>query len=511
MSESNNSSSSNTNNPFLDLIENSTSKTTPSSSSELPSSSETVVKESVVQPSSVEETVTTETKSTSKLNILDTKINAIIEKVFRFTINKDVTSKSRLPLVYMEEIAPLSENGLFKFDILEQALFERLLLLNPQDYILPKNHAIDSDNDYVIETKVINYLYRAYEICEELRNNKNDDIITTELCLQINSLIMRNICTSIKQPELYYGQSLSLQWLDILKNNQNDENFRRNFLISVVKELLQQNDNDELITMGNLKSIFYPMFTEILKLLRDSNLINLSTWIIEIILLFISDKNTPQLGKLIIDFTTPNPDTKGKEYSETLFGQLLSLSILPKYQNGPYEFYTTPSDALSGNLNESLWSTLQKHLDNLHIIFKKLLTLNDDIKIQTLQWIGNCLNVNVSRGQIWNTHNLMTTMIDVTNSSDAFMINLCGVLLRLCKPLFRPNLKVLLVDPTYCAVPEDERLIKNVHLKNVIKETCLIPTEDGEKRLTANSYNFITECFFMTHKAIDLSKCNFKL
>lgn len=36
------------------------------------------------------------------------------------------------------------------------------------------------------------------------------------------------------------------------------------------------------------------------------------------------------------------------------------------------------------------------------------------------------------------------------------------------------------------------------------KETCLVPSSDEEKPV-ANSYNFVTECFFMGHRAFDLS------
>lgn len=46
---------------------------------------------------------------------------------------------------------------------------------------------------------------------------------------------------------------------------------------------------------------------------------------------------------------------------------------------------------------------------------------------------------------------------------------------------------------------------KKVHLRNLHSETCLLPTEENEKRLVATGeYSFITECFFMTHSALEL-------
>ena len=37
------------------------------------------------------------------------------------------------------------------------------------------------------------------------------------------------------------------------------------------------------------------------------------------------------------------------------------------------------------------------------------------------------------------------------------------------------------------------------------EETCLLPTEENTKRITADKFNFVTELFFLTHKAYELS------
>ena len=51
---------------------------------------------------------------------------------------------------------------------------------------------------------------------------------------------------------------------------------------------------------------------------------------------------------------------------------------------------------------------------------------------------------------------------------------------------------------------DDEAREKGVHLRGLHSETCLIPTSDGEKRPVARSFSFVTECFFLTHRALDL-------
>ncbi len=51
----------------------------------------------------------------------------------------------------------------------------------------------------------------------------------------------------------------------------------------------------------------------------------------------------------------------------------------------------------------------------------------------------------------------------------------------------------------------DDFVSKKIHLRNLHSETCLIPIEENEKRLIAKGeYSFITECFFMTHSALEL-------
>lgn len=190
-----------------------------------------------------------------------------------------------------------------------------------------------------------------------------------------------------------------------------------------------------------------------------------------------------------------------------LVGQLLSLSMTPKNNQGPYEYYdnlhNTNMSALS-NLSSSLWNYLKMLQDSLHLFVKGFLVIGGETRDKLLRWIGNAISSNTKRGQIWTTHSSMI-LGNFTTAPDSFMVGLTGVLLRLCLPLTRPQLKVLIVDPTYAAVKAEEADQKQVHIRDFDKETCLIPFEENEARITANKYNFVTEIFFMTQKAIDLS------
>ena len=68
----------------------------------------------------------------------------------------------------------------------------------------------------------------------------------------------------------------------------------------------------------------------------------------------------------------------------------------------------------------------------------------------------------------------MPMLLDQMYCSDAFFVNLCAVLLRLCKPFSEPcSAKLLKVQPTYCLATRGQReqvLNRNIHMRgNVLK------------------------------------------
>lgn len=172
---------------------------------------------------------------------------------------------------------------------------------------------------------------------------------------------------------------------------------------------------------------FDEVFANCLRSAKSASLITLEKWVLYAVKAFVSDKTNPALAKLLLNYTTPKPRLAGAkidgiQFSETLLGVLLSLSILPKTQNGPYEYFENMADAHSSSLASSLWSYLTLHLDEMHTIFKGFLLIGGEIRNQMLEWIGFCLHTNMARGQIWNTHN-PTAMLGATKVvPDSFMI-----------------------------------------------------------------------------------------
>lgn len=407
------------------------------------------------------------------------EINSTVENVLLMTLNSENPNKS------MYFVNDDSTNKLWTLESIELNLFERLMTM-----------AFTSGED----NAVFMYLYNSYQRLRSIQKHKSSDILEN-----LKSLIFRNVATALKEPELFAEQNFSLQFLDMYKDIECvDEQARDEFLSLSIKRALE--NADEPMTV-NVKRVFYMALSDCMKMVRQASMINIEKWIFTFLLGFVSDKTNSAMANIFLDFITLPSGAEGIKYAETLLGQLLCLSIMPKNNQGPYEYYdnlhNTNVNALS-NLSSSLWNYLSAIHESIYLFVKGFLVIGGDTRDNMLNWLGNAISSNVKRGQIWNSH-ASTVMGNFTTAPDSFMVGLAGVMLRLCKPLMKPQLKVLNVDPTYCAVTSAEAQEKQVHLKDFDKETCLTPFDENEEKITAKKYNFITEIFFMTQKAVDLS------
>ncbi|KAL9929061.1 ubiquitination factor E4A [Glossina fuscipes fuscipes] len=433
--------------------------------------------------------------------LADSKANInkeLIEDIFLFTLRPQTRERSKerallcLADVIVNDSSP--ETGMGE-ELLSHAVFERIMLGNTREYLIPGLNEEDA-----IQTDTIVYLHRAYIACEEFKQQRSN---LAADCDAIRTLIITNVSTCMRQPDLFPGRTVCEQWRDII--NISEEYCTRetmDFLVECIAKIYI--DEETLEALGALKANFYPLLGKVQTEISQANLVTLKKKIFWLLNFFVKEKRTPQMGEILIDFTTPNPNANGAAYMDTLIGQLFSISILPKNQNGPYEFFGDFT-LDSRHTDPALWECMANHQNSLFMLIKQLLMQDANNKQKMLEWFAKCLHANVSRGHLWNNLNTGLDNLLKQNASDAFVIGLTSVLLRLCTPLCEPVLKVLLVDPTYCGVIEEERQKKSVSMLKAYEETCLLPVEENEKRLTADKFNFVTELFFLTHKAYELS------
>ncbi|GBP03297.1 Ubiquitin conjugation factor E4 A [Eumeta japonica] len=320
----------------------------------------------------------------------------------------------------------------------------------------------------------------------------------------MKELIFRNAVTALKQPSLFEGQDFTDQLFELL---QYVDPQSHTFFIDVVKEFVT-NGGDE--NSQQLKEVMTPVLRRLHTEINKSNLINLPIYILPSVQLF---ANNPHLAPVLMEACEPKLRDNGAAYQHSVLGALLSLSVLPRTANSLYEFFENPMDQAANNMMESsLWNASAHLSKNMHKIFLSLLKGGPIMRDKILSWVGGCLKSNAARGMLWNVQAPEISGTALTLVSDGFMLNLGAVLLQLCQPFCTTHndLKSLKIDPTYGAVLPEECPAKSVHLDCLHNETCLLPArEDSEghtiKRPTAEVYNFVTECFFMSQKCIDLA------
>lgn len=142
------------------------------------------------------------------------EINDIVENVFHITLDKNTRKQQ---IVYLEEVAESTHQDWIDLENLGNCLFERLLLAEPKDYILPKN--AKNPSDFACRKEVVIYLF---EIFNQLTS---DQKVSNDWKNRIYKLIFGNLITSLKQPVLFENQNLFDQLYDVALGHENYVDF----------------------------------------------------------------------------------------------------------------------------------------------------------------------------------------------------------------------------------------------------------------------------------------------
>lgn len=146
-----------------------------------------------------------ERKTARKKIDVHSEINILIEDIFRITLSETPPSFNHgvKSLVYMKDISVLFGKQDFDLETLEHALFERLLLKDPERYIIKANTSDTYTDPLVAEShEVFSYLFECYK--SALRIKSCGLVGDLEKAIDFTtSLITRNAATALRQPELY--------------------------------------------------------------------------------------------------------------------------------------------------------------------------------------------------------------------------------------------------------------------------------------------------------------------
>ncbi|XP_069080842.1 ubiquitin conjugation factor E4 A isoform X3 [Pleurodeles waltl] len=439
-------------------------------------------------------------------------INHMLQRIFLITLdNSDPSLKggNGIPMrcVYLEEMAAdLDGQDWLDMENVEQAVFSRLLLPEPGNHLICMTSAgtqnLSADRD-AGEKHIIPYLNACFQRAKEEITKVPENLLP--YAIRCKNLIVCNSRTVFLTPEIYENQNIYEQLLDLLL-----EAFRgaqleevTSFLEEVIEAILADEE------VRTFTEVIMPLFDVLLGRVKDLDLCQMVLYTyLDVLLYFTRQKD---IAKVFVEYIQPKDPSNGHMYQKTLLGTILNISCLLKtpgvVENHGYFLSPSRSSPQEIKVQESnIHQFLSQFHEKIYQMLKNLLQLSPETKHRILSWLGNCLHANSGRIKIW--ANQMPDIFFQMYASDAFFLNLGAALLKLCQPFCKPKSpRLLTFNPTYCALKElneEERKSKNVHMKGLDKETCLIPAATDQQLAFAQSYNLVTENLVLTQYTLHL-------
>ncbi|XP_046891178.1 ubiquitin conjugation factor E4 A [Hypomesus transpacificus] len=439
-------------------------------------------------------------------------INHMIQRIFLITLdNSDPSLRggNGIPprCVYLEEMAAdLDGQDWLDMDNIEQALFNRLLLLEPGNNLIYMTSCstvnLSADRD-AGETSAIPYLFACYQRAKEEVTKVPEKMLPN--AVRCKNLAVSNTRTVLLTPEMYVSQNIYEQLLDLLlegvRTAQPEE------VVEFVEEAIVGLLADQEVR--TFAEVVVPVLDIFQGRLKELDLCQpLFYSYLDILLYFTHQKD---IAKVLVEYIQPKDPSNGLQYQKTLLGAVLSVSCLlktPGVVEG-HRYFLNPSSSSPQEMKvqeANIQQFMGQFHDKMHQILKNLLQRSGETRHLLLSWLGGCLQANAGRTKIW--ANQMPEIFFQMYASDAFFLNLGSALLKLCQPFCRPRSpKLLTFNPSYCALKElseEERRNRNVHARGLDKETCLIPALPQQPVEYAQSYSLLTENLILTQLTLHL-------
>ncbi|XP_024426494.1 ubiquitin conjugation factor E4 A isoform X2 [Desmodus rotundus] len=386
----------------------------------------------------------------------------------------------------------------------EQAVFARLLLQDPGNHLINMTSStalnLSADRD-AGERRIFCYLYSCFQRAKEEITKVPENLLP--FAVQCRNLTVSNTRTVLLTPEMYVDQNIHEQLVDLMLEAIQGAHFEEvtEFLEEVIEALILDEE------VRTFPEVMIPVFDILLGRIKDLELCQILLYAyLDILLYFTRQKD---MAKVFVEYIQPKDLSNGQMYQKTLLGVILNISCLLKtpgvVENHGYFLNPSRSSPQEIKVQEAnIHQFMAQFHEKIYQMLKNLLQLSPETKHCILSWLGNCLHANAGRTKIW--ANQMPEIFFQMYASDAFFLNLGAALLKLCQPFCKPrSSRLLTFNPTYCALKElndEERKIKNVHMRGLDKETCLIPAVQEPK--FPQNYNLVTENLVLTEYTLYL-------
>uniref|UniRef100_UPI00398F3CD8 ubiquitin conjugation factor E4 A n=1 Tax=Pristiophorus japonicus TaxID=55135 RepID=UPI00398F3CD8 len=439
-------------------------------------------------------------------------INHMLQRIFLITLdNSDPSLKggNGIPprCVFLEDMATdLDGQDWLDMSNVEQALFSRMLIQEPGSHLICMttgnviNMTADRDAG---EKDIIRYLFACFQRVKGEITKVPENLLAYAIRCKI--LTVSNAHTVLLTPEIYANQNVYEQLVDLLLEGVSGPHMEN--VTEFMDEVITILKTDEEVRTFN--EVMFPVLDILLRRISELDLCHIMLYCYLDVLLYITRQ--PDLAKVFLEHIKPKDPNNGNLYQQTLLGTVLNISCLLKtpglVESHLYFLNPSRSSAQEIKVQESnIHQFMVQFHDKIYQILRNLIQLSPDTKHHILSWLGNCLHANSGRTKIW--ANQMPELFFQMYASDAFFLNLAAALLKLCQPFCKPKSpKLLTFNPTYCTLKElneEEQKRRNVHIKGLDKETCLIPIPQGLELMFAETYNLLTENLILTQFALHL-------
>ncbi|ETW08590.1 hypothetical protein, variant [Aphanomyces invadans] len=361
------------------------------------------------------------------------------------------------------------DNDTINADNLSEVLYSRLLVEDPA------------------YSSTLEYLFAVYQRVRKETSGLNDaDLVVV---LSVQEQCVNYSVTCLLEPEMFPSRLTPLEAFDALVRNPNAST--PSFLDALALGIEAQGGVAALGRVGG--PILQKLVSEVF--LGSQSILAVETWA----------PGIQTIGSLvrIKGFATVFTNMPGFLLTPPLNGRRLqdatALGILLRFSSDApdpaiKDMFANITKRSRVDVNESvdrLRSNISLVQNLVTDIFRSLLRGGATSKDRTLQWLEQALVVNVEAAK----ENPNLALV----STAGMLINLNVVLLRLCGPFFPPSTKHSLIDATFWNIwpnplfPED-----------ATKLVALAAQSSQTTSATFPSFNFITQCFFLTARAVHL-------
>jgi len=447
------------------------------------------------------------------MNIVD-----YIQNVFQIVVNKEnelqnlsSTNEPYNEVIYIQFDQPLVDQ--IESEHLEALLFERLLMSDEDlkvNSIKVKRKSIHNQTKFndLNETNPIIYLFECFQRLSSI-NFKFKEQFKNAVLAQATKYLCNIYSTLDRKPLLvelfdkYYFEADDQLLKEFIRTLGDDQECDLECLIDVLKdayykELCARFSKMEFSDPNLFKTINY------LKLLTSNSKLSLA---------FIKLNSPWYLSNF--NFNS-NDFTSNSLVLKTLMGNLLSISSLPKYNQPNFRYFiemmgNTPDQIV--NQEKTIGYQIFKLVNEVHFIFLSMLK-QKEVREEVLNYIGLVLYCFKDRSKLWMNDQLPNLVL----LSDGFILNFLHVILLLCKPFAQAySDKLLKIDSRYCMLPAlplneiNKNEMEKIHLRDLDQDSYLVSKEENEIEQKPaidlqdkNNYNFMTEIFFFSHRAIQI-------